>query len=152
MPNIKALRIPFSEKMNFEAFLPCSYVRNCDPQGDASFDPRGIMSTNLVEIYQEMPHYKISWKLYAFQFRRSRILKFLFFVPMFWICVHRGGASFNPRGIIWTNFVKVHWKNFKIPKIKALCLPVSEKNLKFSFFLPMFKLVTPGAEPVLPQG
>ena len=31
-----------------------SYVPTCDPQGRASFDPRGIKWTNLVRIHQEM--------------------------------------------------------------------------------------------------
>ena len=36
-----------------------------------------------------------------------------------------------------------------IPNIKALHLPVSKKrNFKFSVFVPMFELVTPGTRPV----
>ena len=51
--------------------------------------------------------YQIS-KLYAIQFQRRRILKMNFFVPVFRIVSPRGWASFEPRGIIWTNLVEVH--------------------------------------------
>ena len=52
---------------------------------------------------------KAKWsKLYSFLFQRIRILKFSFFVPIFRTCDSRGGASFDPRGIIWTIFVEVH--------------------------------------------
>ena len=34
----------------------CSYVPNCDPSGEASFDPRGIISTDFVKVQKEMLH------------------------------------------------------------------------------------------------
>ena len=62
IPNIKAVRVPISEKKsfevcflcssvrlsvskkkNFEVCLLCFSVRTCDPWGGASFDPRGII-------------------------------------------------------------------------------------------------------------
>ena len=39
-----------------------------------------------------------------------------------------------------------------IPNVTALSLPVSEKKIKFSFFVPMFKLLTHGAGPDLTPG
>ena len=59
---MKALRLPVSEK-NFEVCLLCSHVQNCDPppptpRRRASFDPRGIMCTKLVEVRKEMLHNK----------------------------------------------------------------------------------------------
>ena len=30
----------------------CSYVQNCEPRGRASFEPLGIICTNLVEIHK----------------------------------------------------------------------------------------------------
>ena len=40
----------------------------------------------------------------------------------------------------------------QLPNIKALRLPASEKNLEVSFFVPVFKIVTPRAGPILTQG
>ena len=43
------------ELWNFRPLFLCSTF---DPQGRASFDPRGISWTNLVEVHKEMPHTK----------------------------------------------------------------------------------------------
>ena len=56
--NIKTLHLPVSEKMNFEDELLCSYVPTWDPRDGASFDSRGIIWTNLVEVHQKMLHTK----------------------------------------------------------------------------------------------
>ena len=73
-----------------------------DPQGGASFYPRGILWTNLVEVNREMPHtkYKISTPS---SFREITIEDVLLcsFVPT---CDPRGGASFDTRGVIWTTW------------------------------------------------
>ena len=55
---MKALGLPVSEKKNFDVCLLCSYVQNCDPQGQASFEPRGIICSNLEEVHKEMLHTK----------------------------------------------------------------------------------------------
>ena len=57
MQNIKALGLPVSEEelRNFLSLFLCSTY---DPQGGASFDPRGIFLTNVVEVHKEMPHTK----------------------------------------------------------------------------------------------
>ena len=80
-------------------------------------------------------------------------MKFSIFVPMFQTCDPRGGASFDPRGILWTNLVEVHKET---PHTKyQISTPSSfreEKKLKMGFFVPMFQLVTPGNGPVLTPG
>ena len=43
------------ELWNFRSLFLCSTY---DPWGGASFDPRGILWTNLVEVHKEMPHTK----------------------------------------------------------------------------------------------
>ena len=61
VPNIKALHFLVSQKKNFKVFLLCSYVSNLwppPPRGRASFDPRGIIWTILVQVHYEMLHTK----------------------------------------------------------------------------------------------
>ena len=47
-------------------------------------------------------------KLYPFQFQRGRILKLVFFVPMFQLVTSRVGISFDPKGIIRIKLLEVH--------------------------------------------
>ena len=65
-------------------FLFCSYVRNCDPRGRASFYPRGCIKNQHGRGLLGDAGLQRA-KLYAFQLQRKRILKFFFFVPMFQI-------------------------------------------------------------------
>ena len=51
---MKALRLLVSEKKNLDVRLLCAYVQTSDPSGRASFDPWGIICTNLVEVHKEM--------------------------------------------------------------------------------------------------
>ena len=44
----------FREEEFFEVGFLCSYVPICDPRGEASFDPRSIIWTNLVGVHSEM--------------------------------------------------------------------------------------------------
>ena len=55
---MKALGLPVSVRKNYEFFILGSYVQTCDPKGGASFDPRGIICPNLVEVHKEMLHIK----------------------------------------------------------------------------------------------
>ena len=55
---MKVVHLLVSEKKNFEVCLLCSYVQTCHPRGRASFDPWGIICTNLVEVHIEMLHTK----------------------------------------------------------------------------------------------
>ena len=115
IPNIKALHFLVSEKKNFKVFLLCSYVSNLwpppppppPPPGQGQFWPLGHHMNNLGRGPLGDTTYKIS-KLCTFKFQRRRILKFSFFVPMFRTCDPHGGASFDPRDIIWTILVEVH--------------------------------------------
>ena len=66
-------------------------------------------------------------KLYPFQFQRIRILKLVFFVPMFQLVTPRVGVSFYPKR---NHMTKVHKEMLNI---KALRLPVSEeKNIEYT--------------------
>ena len=58
MPNIKALDLPVSEMKNFEVGLPWSLFQLVTPGAGPVFDSRGIIQTNLKEVYKEMPHTK----------------------------------------------------------------------------------------------
>ena len=84
------------ELWNFRSLFQCSTY---DPQGGASFDPRGIFMNKLGRDPQGDATYQIS-NLYTIQFQRKKNLKIGFFVPMFQLVTPRGGASFDPRGII----------------------------------------------------
>ena len=58
--NIKALRLPVSEKNNSKVSLPYSYIPTCDPRGGTSFGLRGIICTNLVKVQKRDATYHIS--------------------------------------------------------------------------------------------
>ena len=64
----------------FYIFIPL--VPTCDPQGGTSFDPKGHHVNKIDKGLQGDATYQKS-KLYLFQFQRRRILKLVFFVPMF---------------------------------------------------------------------
>ena len=64
----------------FYIFVPL--VPICDPRGGASFDPKGYHVNKIDKGLQGDATYRKS-KLYLFQFQRRRILKLVFFVPMF---------------------------------------------------------------------
>ena len=49
---------PMSFSPQNEFNLLCSFCGTCDRPGRATFDPRGIICTNLVEIHKEMLHIK----------------------------------------------------------------------------------------------
>ena len=70
----------FSPQNEFYIFGPL--VPTCDPQGGASFDPKGHHMNKIDKGLQGDVTYQKS-KLYPFQFQRRRILKLVFFVPMF---------------------------------------------------------------------
>ena len=70
----------FSPTNEFYIFVPL--VPTCDPGGGASFDPKGNHMNKIDKGLQGEVTYQKS-KLYPFQFQRRRILKLVFFVPMF---------------------------------------------------------------------
>ena len=63
------------QKKSFKDFLICSYVRNCDCQGRASSDPRGIIETNLQRSTRRyyIPNIK---DLHLSNFREDKFLSF----------------------------------------------------------------------------
>ena len=78
----------------------CSYVPNCDPWSWASFDLRGIIWTNLVEVHKEILYTKYQSSR-PFSFKEEEFWNFLFL----FLC-----SNLWPRGIIWTNLVEVYLK------------------------------------------
>ena len=56
---------------------------------------------------RKCPPYQKSM-LYPFQFLGRRILKLVFFVPMFQLVTSGVGVSFDPKGIIRIKLIKVH--------------------------------------------
>ena len=94
--NIKSLCLPVSEKKNFEHWLLCSYVLTCDPRGRASFDPRGIIWTNFVEVHKEMLYNKYqSSRPSSFREEEFWSLPSLFLCSNLW---PPGRGQFWPRG------------------------------------------------------
>ena len=75
--------------MNSTFFVP--FVPTCDPRGGASFDPNKIDKG-----LQGDATYQKS-KLYPFQFQRRRILKLVFFVPMFQLVTPGMGSVLTPK-------------------------------------------------------
>ena len=191
--NIKALGLPLSEKKNSEICLLCSYAQTCEPHGRTSPDPRDIIWTNLAEVHMEMLHTKYQGsRLSSLRVKELWNFRSLFLCST---CDPQGGASFDPRGILWTNLLEVHkdmphtkyqistqssfreekfWKRASlflysklwplgwgqfwpqgssrkcyVPNIKALGLPVSEINNFEIFLLCSF---VPTCGPVLTGG
>ena len=70
----------FSPQMNSTSLF--LWFPTCDPWGGDSFDPKGNHVNKIDKGLQGDAPYQKS-KLYPFQFQRRRILKLVFFVPMF---------------------------------------------------------------------
>ena len=87
----------FSPQMKFYIFVPL--VPTCDHQGGPSFDPNGHHVNKIDKGLQGDATYRKS-KLYLFQLQRRRILKFVFFVPMFQLVTPGVGSVLTPKGII----------------------------------------------------
>ena len=84
----------FSPQMKFYIFVPL--VPTCDHQGGASFDPKGHHVNKIDKDLQGDATYRKS-KLYLFQFQRRRILKLVFFVPMFQLATPGVGSVLSPK-------------------------------------------------------
>ena len=112
----------FSPQMNpTSLFLSFELVT---PLHEASFDPKGHHMNEIDKGLQGDATYQKS-KLYPFQFQRIRILKLVFFVPMFQLVTPGLGVSFDPKR---NHMTKVHKEMINI---KALRLPVSDKNFEY---------------------
>ena len=79
---------------SFYIFVPL--VPTCDPGGGASFDPKGHHMNKIDKGLQGDATYQKT-KLYPFQFQRRRILKLVFFVPMFQLVTHGVGSVVTPK-------------------------------------------------------
>ena len=84
----------FSPQTKFYIFVPL--VPTCDHQGGASFDPKGHHVNKIDKGLQGDATYRRS-KLYFFQFQRRRILKLVFFVPMFQLVTPGVGSVLTPK-------------------------------------------------------
>ena len=78
----------------FYIFVPL--VPTCDPRGGASFDPKGHHVNKIDKGLQGDATYRKS-KLYLFQFQRRKILKLVFFVPMFQLVTPGVGSVLTPK-------------------------------------------------------
>ena len=133
------------ELWNFRSLFLCS---TCDPQGGASFDPRGILWTNLVEVHKEMPHsiYQIS-TLSSFREKKIEDGLLCSYVPT---CGPPRRGQFWPQG---QNLVEV-LKEMLYTKYQS-SRPSSFREEEFWSFPPLllcFTIVTPGAGPILTPG
>ena len=54
-----------------------------------------------------------------------------------------GNSSFDPKGITWEKFRTGPLEDAKYQNIKALCLPVSEKNFKVFLLCPYVRTCDP---------
>ena len=79
--------------------------QTCDPQGGASFDPRGIIWTILVEVNSEMLHTK--YQRSAPSSFREDFQRFCFFFPFG--C--HGNQSYGWNSISWTTLVELYPRN-----------------------------------------
>ena len=135
----------FSLQMNSTPLVP-----TCDPQGGASFDPKGHHVNKIDKGLQGDAAYQKP-TLYLFQFQR-RILKLVFLVPMFQLVTpgwdqfwphehHMNKLGRCPQGDAKNQISKVYTFQFQRKRI-----------LKMGFFVPMSQLVTHWLGPILTLG
>ena len=86
--------------------------------------------------------------LYPFQFQRRRILKLVFFLPMFQLVTPGVGSVFTQRNHM-NKIDKGPQRDAKYQISKLSSFKFQRRILKLVFFVPMFQLVTLGAGPVL---
>ena len=171
IPNIKALRLLVSEK-NFEVchfwpqwhhidklgrhsslhsvfredeFWSCSSLflySKLWPQGQ--FWPKEpIRSTNLVEVYREILHTKYQSSMPSI-FREEEFWSFCSYMYI-WTCDHRGGASFNPMGIILNKLCKSPLENAKYQISKVYAFQFQRRSIwSFTSFFLCSNLWPPG--------
>ena len=82
---------PTNEFYNFVPLVP-----TCDPRVGASFDPKEHHMNKIDKGLQGDATYQKT-KLYPFQFQRRRILKLVFFVPMFQLVTPGVGSVLTPK-------------------------------------------------------
>ena len=84
----------FSPQMNSTFFVP--FVPTCDPRGGTSFDPNGHHMNKIDKGLKGDATYQ-NPMLYPFQFKRRKILKLVFFVPMFQLVTPGVGSVLTPK-------------------------------------------------------
>ena len=130
----------FREKKTEDGLL-CSYIPTCDPQGGASFDPRGIIWTNLVEVFKEMLYTKYqSSRPFSFGEEFWNFLS-LFLCSNLWPL---GQAQFWPQGHHINKFGRSPLGHATYQILKLCTFQFQKRRfLKFSFFVPMFQTCDP---------
>ena len=134
--------------MKFSFFVP---MFNLWPQGQASFDPRGILLTNLVEVHKEMPHTKYQISMPS-GFREEEFWRWasLFLCSNLW---PPGRGQFWPQRHHMDKLGRGPQGDgiYQISNLYAFQFQ-RRRILKFSFSVPMFQLVTPGRGQFWPLG
>ena len=144
--------LPVSESKIFEVWSALFLCSVLWPPGRGQFWPHGFIWT--YEVHKEMLHTKYQSSTPS-NVREEEFwsLLSLFICSNLWPC---WGASFDPRGIIWTNLLKVH-KEKLYTKYQS-SKPSSFREVEFcivfffSFLIPKFQTVTSRAEQVLTRG
>ena len=100
------------QRRRFFKFLQIqTYKKSTWPPGWGQFWPRAITWGIIVEVYNTMFHAKyLSSRLWSF--REIDFFKFLLYTYKKTHDTPRVGANFDPRTIIWTTFVEVHYTMF----------------------------------------
>ena len=111
------------ELWNFHSLFLCSTY---DPQGRASFDLRGILWTNLVEVHKEMPHTKYQISTPS-SFRKEKFWRWASLFP----CSNLWPPG---RGQLWP---QGHHMN-KLSRGSQSSRPSSFREEKFWNFLSLF--------------
>ena len=110
----------------------------------ASFNPRGIIWIELINVHKAMLHTKNqSSKPSRFREEEFWILPSLFLCSNLW---PHGGANLDPRGIVWTLGRGQQWDAaYKISKLYAFHFQ-RRRILNMGFFVSMFQLVAQPGE------
>ena len=95
----------FSLQMNSTSLF--LWFHPVTPGDWASFDPKGHHVNKIDKSIQGDATYRKS-KLYLFQFQRRRILKLVFFVPMFQLVTPGVGSVLTPKESYEKKLIKVH--------------------------------------------
>ena len=128
---------PVSERKNFVVGLPCSYIPSCDPRR-GQFLPQGH---HIIEIYKDMLYTKYPSSRPS-SFREEEFWNFLslFLCSNLW---PPRQAQFWPHGLQMNKHGRGPQREaiYQIRKLWAFKFQI-RRILKFSFFVPMFQIVT----------
>ena len=145
-------RSPESVSPQNEFYLLYYYCSNLSPPGWGQFWPQGY-HMNRIDTGPNIIVQGQMIKALLLLVSEKKNFKVFFFVPMFQTCDPRGGAQFDPRGIIWTTLVEVHLEMLHTKYQSSA--PSSFREEKFWSFPSLslcFKLVNPPPPPPPGQG